>query len=299
MPSRPAGLVLALVAALFFGASVPASKHFGLGMNFLMVGALLYLGSGLGLGLTLLARRCVSGSWGAGIARGDWPLLVASSLLGGAVAPACLMWGLARTSGIASSLMGSSEAVFTALLAWFFFKEKIGRLAALALALVVAGGLLLAWPDQAATGNTVSTPAGLAAITAAYLGWGLDNNLTRKLSHNDPLLTAGLRGIGCGTLMLLLAHFAGGAPMPGGEACLKLGLTGALGYGISLSCLILSMRTLGAARSGAAFGAAPFFGAVAAMAWLGEHGSWMMGGAAALMAGGIALLGWESSREKA
>ncbi len=294
---RLRGVLFALVAALCFGASLPASKHFGLGLNAVMVAAVLYLGSGAGLAVALLARKQFTGNWGTGIARGDWPLLTISSLLGGGLAPACLMWGLARSSGIASSLLGSSEAAFTALIAWWFFKEKIGRLAALALALVVGGGLLLAWASQTDDRDT-STLLGLAAVGAAYLGWSLDNNLTRKLSHNDPLLTAGLRGIGCGLLLFLLARFGGKAPLPSVDDWLSLGLTGAAGYGLSLTCLIFSMRSLGAARAGAIFGSGPFFGAGIAVLWLGEHGTWPMAAAALLMAGGLALLGFESTRQQ-
>jgi len=62
-----------------------------------------------------------------------------------------------------------------------------------------------------------------------------------------------------------------------------------VGYGISLVLFILALRDLGAARTGAYFSVAPFFGAALALILLGEHagpGFWL---AAALMGVGVWL----------
>lgn len=291
------GMLCGLLAAILFGASVPACKAWAKDCDPLMSAALLYAGSGFGLVLVFLLRGLFSRSWGTGIARRDWPLLTLSMAVGGWVAPVALMWGLLHTSGSAGSLLGNVELVFTALLAWAFFREKISGWAAAGLGLVAIGGVALALggaSDDNAPAQ--STTLGLLAVTLAYLAWSLDNNLTRKLSANDPLVLAGLRGLAAGAANLLLAMGLRHQPLPETAILLKLLATGALGYGGSLALLVLTMRSLGAARAGAVFGLAPFFGTALSVAVLKEAFSPLMGVAAGCMALGVAALGWEGLR---
>ena len=95
----------------------------------------------------------------------------------------------------------------------------------------------------------------------ACLSWGIDNNLTRKLSSADPVQIAMLKGVTAGTVNLGLALWQGGAlPEPGIMAA--AGVTGFLGYGVSLVLFVMGLRYLGSARTGAYFSLAPFIGAV-------------------------------------
>ena len=64
---------------------------------------------------------------------------------------------------------------------------------------------------------------------------------------------------------------------------------GFLGYGVSLVLFVLALRGLGAARTGAYFSVAPFFGAALAIVAFGEPLSWPCALAAALMALGVWL----------
>src|SRR5215472_15667423 len=72
-----------------------------------------------------------------------------------------------------------------------------------------------------------------------------------------------------GTVNLGLALWQGGAlPEPGIMAA--AGVTGFLGYGVSLLLFVMGLRYLGSARPGAYFSLAPFIGAVLAISALGE-----------------------------
>ena len=51
---------------------------------------------------------------------------------------------------------------------------------------------------------------GAALIAGACIAWGIDNNLTRKLSSADPVQIAMIKGLVAGSVNLVLA-FAGGA----------------------------------------------------------------------------------------
>src|SRR5215218_10267870 len=113
------GVGLALVAALLFGASAPFAKLLLRDATPQLLAGLLYLGSGVGLGIVWLAR---TGSQDARLTRRDVPWLAGAIGFGGVLGPALLMAGLARTPASSAALLLNLESVFTALLAWFVFR---------------------------------------------------------------------------------------------------------------------------------------------------------------------------------
>lgn len=275
----------AIAAAVLFGLSAPAAKLLLGAIDPWLLAGLLYLGSGGGLALLCLVdgrrRRRVE----APLARRDLPWLGGAILAGGVIAPVLLLVGLARTDAATASLLLTLESVATALLAWFVFGENVDRRIAAGMLLVAGGAATLAWPAGAGGG----TLAGMAAIVAACIGWGIDNNLTRKVALADPLQVAMLKGLVAGPVNLLLAIAAGGAALPAIPAIVGALLVGFLGYGVSLALFVLALRHLGAARSGAYFATAPFIGAMVAVPLLGEPVTAQLVLAGLLMAWGIWL----------
>jgi hypothetical protein len=57
-------------------------------------------------------------------ARPDWPWLAGAIMAGGVAGPVALMYGLTTTSASSASLLLNLEATFTALIAWFLFREN-------------------------------------------------------------------------------------------------------------------------------------------------------------------------------
>jgi len=62
------------------------------------------------------------------------------------------MFGLSGMPASGASLLLNAEGVFTALLAWFAFKENFDRRIALGTLAIVAGALVLSWPGDAQFG---------------------------------------------------------------------------------------------------------------------------------------------------
>src|SRR5215813_620998 len=151
---------------------------------------------------------------------------------------------------------------------------------------ILAGALLLSWPEAAATGPQLSW--GSVLIVLACVSWGIDNNLTRKLSSADPLQIAMIKGLAAGAVNLVLA-LAGGAPSPGFRTVAAAAAVGFFGYGVSLVLFVLGLRHLGAARTGAYFSTAPFIGAAIALPLFGETPTFTLMGAALLMGIGVYL----------
>jgi drug/metabolite transporter (DMT)-like permease len=250
----PAGVGAALLAAALFGASAPLAKALLTGVGPWMLAGLLYLGSGLGLMLLRFVRRSPS----ARLERGEWPWLAGAVLAGGVVGPVLLMFGLSGMPASGASLLLNAEGVFTALLAWFAFKENFDRRIALGMVAIVAGAVVLSWPGEARIGSV--WPA--LAVLGACLAWGLDNNLTRKVSLADATWMAMVKGLAAGSVNLVIALTLG-ASLPRQALAGSAVLLGFFAYGISLTLFVVALRHLGTARTGAYFSVAPFFGAVA------------------------------------
>ncbi len=276
----PTGVGAALLAAALFGAGTPLAKALMTGVGPWMLAGLLYLGSGLGLAALRLVRRAPV----VRLAASEWPWLIGAVLAGGVVGPVLLMFGLSGMPASGTSLLLNAEGVFTALLAWFAFRENFDRRIALGMLAIVAGALVLSWPGEARFGALWPT----LAVLGACLAWGVDNNLTRKVSLADATWVAMVKGLAAGSVNLAIA-LALGASLPllrllGGAAVL-----GFFAYGISLTLFVLALRHLGSARTGAYFSVAPFFGAILAVALLGEPVTPGLLGAGALMALGVWL----------
>ena len=257
----PAGVGAALLAAVLFGAGTPLAKALMTGVGPWMLAGLLYLGSGLGLATWRLVRRTPS----ARLAAGEWPWLIGAVLAGGVVGPVLLMFGLSGMPASGASLLLNAEGVFTALLAWFAFKENFDCRIALGMLAIVAGALVLSWPGDAQFGALCPS----VAVLGACLAWGIDNNLTRRVSLADATWVAMVKGLAAGSVNLAIA-LALGASLPPLGLLAGSAVLGFFAYGISLTLFVLALRHLGTARTGAYFSVAPFFGAMLAVALLGE-----------------------------
>ncbi len=258
----PAAVLRALLAALFFGASIPLAKALLRDVQPQVLAGLLYAGAGLGLIVVRLALRRRPAAAEAPLARGDLPWLAGAVLLGGVLGPVLLLAGLAHAQASVASLLLNLEALFTALVAWLAFREHVSLRLALGMLAIVAGGAALSWN----AGMRAGAPAGPLLIAGACLCWALDNNLTRKVSGGDPLQVALVKGCAAGAVNLGLGLARTGAWPDLGPVVAALGV-GFVGYGLSLALYVRALRDLGTARASAYFSAGPFIGAALGL-WL-------------------------------
>ncbi len=268
----------AFAAAALFGLSTPFAKLLIGSLDPWLLAGIFYLGSGVGLAILrmTLPRRAAKAE--APLMRSDAPWLAGAILFGGIIGPLLLMTGLSWTGAATASLLLTTEGVATALIAWFVFRENFDRRIAGGMLLIAAGAAVLSWPGDVSSRSLL----GPVAVIGACVAWGLDNNLTRKVSLADPLQIAMLKGLVAGPVNLGLG-FAAGATLPAIEIVMVAALVGFLGYGISLALFVLALRDLGTARTGAYFATAPFLGTVIAVPLLGEPLS------APLLAAGILM----------
>lgn len=276
-------IIYALAAAALFGASTPLAKSLGLGLSPILLAGLLYLGSGIGLaGVRLIRDR---GWKPTGLTPSEWPWLLGAIVFGGILGPVALMFGLTHTTSASASLMLNLESVLTAVIAWVVFRENADRRIVLGMLAIVLGGVVLS--GSGADGSRQDW-TGPLAVALACLCWGIDNNLTRKVSASDALFIAGAKGFIAGLVNCSLALYLG-AQIPGMAQLAPILLVGFLGYGISLVMFVLALRGLGSARTGAYFSTAPFLGAAVALLIFGESVTAAFWIASALMAVGVWL----------
>jgi drug/metabolite transporter (DMT)-like permease len=277
------GIPLALLSSILFGASTPFAKLLLGTVDPWMTAGLLYLGAGIGLAAVHLSRRALRlPAAEAPLRRADLPWLGAVILAGGVAGPLLLMLGLARTDAAGASLLLNLEGLATMGIAWLAFRENVDRRLLVGAFAILAGAVVLSWRGSA------SFDGGTLLIAAACLCWGLDNNLTRKLSFADPVQIAMLKGLVAGSVNLALA-LAAGAAVSAAPTILAAGAVGFLGYGVSLALFVAALRHLGTARTGAYFSLAPFVGAMLAIVLLGEPVSVALIVAGCLMALGLWL----------
>jgi drug/metabolite transporter (DMT)-like permease len=278
------GVPLALASALLFGAVAPASKLLLGSVSPQLLAGLLYLGAGVGLALVHLARGALGlPAQEARLRRSDLPWLAAVDVF------------TERQPGDrhgrqrfqveqqrARRGLGPCEAKHQQQRTHHAAGQHDRRLL-LGAAAILAGAVVLSWRGQG-----VSLGPGAALIAAACLAWGIDNNLTRKLSAADPVVIAMAKGLVAGAVNTGLA-IGLGAALPAAGTTAAAAIVGFLGIGVSLVAFVLALRHLGAARTGAYFSLAPFIGALIAVVALGETMTPQLLVAGALMATGLWL----------
>lgn len=274
----------ALASAALFGVSTPLAKILVGNANPWLLAGLLYLGSGIGLLLvTLIVRSLGRAPKEAPLRRADIPWLAAAVLAGGVAGPVLLMIGLSTTTASSSALLLNLEALATMAIAWLVFRENTGPRVLLGAAAILVGAVAISWQG----GQLAFGPGGVA-IAGACLAWGVDNNLTRKISNADPMQIATIKGLVAGATNFALA-LAFGASLPATSTILSAALLGFFSYGVSLTLFVLALRHIGAARTGVYFSAAPFIGAAISVALLSDPITPQLSLAAVLMALGVYL----------
>src|SRR4029077_4934950 len=163
----------------------------------------------------------------------ELPWLSSAIIMGGIIGPVLLMFGLSLTTASSGSLLLNLEGLATMAIAWIVFRENVDRRLLLGAGAILAGALVLSWEGQG-----VKLDNGALLIAAACLAWGIDNNLTRKVSAADPVTIAMFKGLFAGAVNIGLALLSG-ASIPSASLWVAAGIVGFMGVGVSLVLFVL------------------------------------------------------------
>lgn len=253
-------IFFAILAALLYALSTPIAKLVLNDLSPTFIAALLYLGAGCGMGVVAYIRHKTTNYTYQPFTKKELPAILGMIILD-VVAPILLMVGLKRSLPENVALLNNFEIVATTMFAAFLFKEHIPKQLRWAIICVTLASILLSVEDlQAFTFSLGSLYVILAATS-----WGLENNLTRKLSVNDPLMVVVIKGIFAGLGSLVITLFLGEIIWNPVMILATLAL-GFVAYGLSIFFYVTAQRELGAAKTSTFYAFAPFMGALLSLA---------------------------------
>jgi drug/metabolite transporter (DMT)-like permease len=217
--------------------------------------------------------------------RSDFGTLGAIVLFGGVLGPVLLLFGLTRVTAVVGSLLLNLEAPLTMAIAVVAFREHLGRRAVVAAAVIVAGATLL----EIRPGEVAGDLTGVLSVALACACWGIDNNLTQRLSLRDPISIVRSKTLAAGAFNVILALVLG-QRLPGGRTTALALALGVVSYGVSVVLDTYALRYIGAAREAAFFATAPFFGVLGSAVVLHERLTAVDVGALAAMGLGVIVM---------
>ena len=274
-------LLLAVLSAVLYSLSIPASKMLLEYIDPLMLAAALYGGAGLGVAVwygidALVAGKrmpatsantehsstsqvqsslCVSDMW-----------CVLAMVVLNIASPILLLFGIQLSSASSASLLSNFEIVATALFAFLLLREHMSRKFIIALALITCSSIIL----SVQVDGVPEFSWGSLLIVLATMCWGLENICTRALASKNTFQVVIVKGLACGAGALALALFFR-APLPSAVILASSLIVGFLSYGVSIFLYIRAQDVLGAAKTSACYAVAPFVGAACSMLIMNER----------------------------
>jgi len=250
-------VLFAVLSGVLFAFLTPVSAIFLESAPPIFTVAVLNLGAGLGmLLLVLFTKKTKIAKSSKKIEKKDFPLLIII-VIGDLLGALLSMMSLLYVSPDSVSLVLNFEIVSTALIALFFFREKISRRLWIGIILITIGCITVT------SGNLeyfVTSPGILMALGACVC-WGITHNLFKKVSYDNPYSILTIRGLGIGIIGFIISLIAGENLSDLSIIPIILAL-GFATYGLGNIFYILSQRKLGAAMVAAICGLSPFLSAI-------------------------------------
>jgi drug/metabolite transporter (DMT)-like permease len=215
-----------------------------------------------------------------------WPKLALIGAINSAIPFVLFAWAAQRAPAGIGAITNSMAVLFTALVGFLFFGEKIGARRALALFAGFIGVVVLA--SGKAAGASIGW-AVAAGVTAAFL-YGIGVNLVRRHLVGLPPAAVAAATLSCAALLTLpfaiMQWPQHAIPAHSWWSALLLGV---LCTGLAFVMYYRLIARVGASRAVTVTYLVPLFGVAWAWLLLGEPPTLTMGIAAALILGSVAM----------
>ncbi|NMO13681.1 DMT family transporter [Pyxidicoccus fallax] len=215
-----------------------------------------------------------------------WPKLALIGAINSAVPFALFAWAAQRAPAGIGAISNSMSVLFTALVAFLFYKERIGSRRAVAIFAGFVGVVILASGKMA--GASIGEAAA-AGTTAAFL-YGIGSNLVRRQLNGLPAGAVAAATLSCAALLMLPFAVATwpSQPIPA-VSWLAAGMLGVLCTGLAYVLFYRLIQRIGAARASTVTYVVPLFGVAWAWLLLGEPMTPTMLVAGTLILGSVGL----------
>lgn len=254
-------IVIAFISALLFGASTPVGKILLESLPPFQLAGLLYLGAAVGV--LPFSLRSGSNLKLKSMDRTNFLRLLGAIILGGAIGPVLLLFGLKIASAASVAMWLNLELVATAVLGFVLFKDYLGYYGWLGVAGTVLASILLSWSE-----GGIGFYA-LLLVAGASICWAFDNHLTALIDGVTPSQSTFWKGLSAGSVNLMIGVLV--EPFSPDIFLIVVAImVGVFAYGFSITLYINAAQNLGATRSQMIFASAPFFGVILAVVLLDE-----------------------------
>ena len=215
-----------------------------------------------------------------------WPRLALIGAINSAIPFTLFAWAAQRAPAGVGAITNAMAVLFTALVAFLFYGERIGPRRAIALMTGFAGVIVLA--SGKVGGASIGLPV-VAGTTAAFL-YGIGGNLVKRHLAGLPATAVAAATLSCATL--LTAPFAV-AQWPQHAISAKswgaVALLGVLCTGVAFVMYYRLIARIGASRAATTTYLVPLFGVAWAWLLLDEPLTVTMGIAGTLILGSVML----------
>jgi drug/metabolite transporter (DMT)-like permease len=215
-----------------------------------------------------------------------WPRILLIGTINSAIPFALFAWGAQHAPAGIGAITNSLAVPFTALVAFLFYRERIGFVRGLALVAGFAGVVVLA------SGKTAGSNVGgavAAGVVAAFL-YGIGANLLRRYLTGVPPVALAAATLSCAALVTLPFAVAAWPEQPvSGKAWLSAAMIGVVCSGAAYALYYRLIHRVGAARAVTVTYLVPLFAVAWAWALLGEPLTLPMFISGVLIIGSVAL----------
>ena len=247
------GLLFAFLSAFLYDLNVPVSKYSLKTLSTNEILFLLYFGSAVGLFLLMLFNK--KQKFSLKPEKGE-SIFIIGVIIFDILAALFIVESLKYIDASTVSLISILEISFTIIISHFIFKTKISKNLIIAVILVSIGGILLSFDSS--TEFKLSIASMLTVFATAC--WGLENNLTAKVSDKNPLLLVFYKCFAVAIFNLLFILNINIFELFTNNWYLLV--IGFFTYGISILYYVYAINYIGISKTSIVFSFSPVFGAL-------------------------------------
>lgn len=247
------GLLFAFLSAFLYDLNVPVSKYSLKTLSTNEILFLLYFGSAVGLFLLMLFNK--KQKFSLKPEKGE-SIFIIGVIIFDILAALFIVESLKYIDASTVSLISILEISFTIVISRFIFKTKISKNLIIAVILVSIGGILLSFDSS--TEFKLSIASMLTVFATAC--WGLENNLTAKVSDKNPLLLVFYKCFAVAIFNLLFILNINIFELFINNWYLLV--IGFFTYGISILYSVYAINYIGISKTSIVFSFSPVFGAL-------------------------------------
>ncbi len=255
------GILFAFLSAFLYDLNVPVSKYCLKALSTNEILFLLYFGSAIGLFLLMLFNKKQKFSLKP---KKKELIYIFGVIICDVLASLFIIESLKSVDASIVSLISILEISFTIMISYFIFKTKISKNLIIAVILVSIGGVLLSFD------SSVEFKLSLASLLTVYATacWGLENNLTAKVSDKNPLLLVFYKCLAVAIFNLLfILKYNIFILLLNNWYLLILGF---FSYGLSILYYAYAVNLIGISKTSIIFSFSPIFSAITSIVLFNE-----------------------------